>query len=144
MLLDPEDVAAGVVTRFRRADPSRVVRSRRPAHPVIVSVETFTQVTLLRKSKGAGGKRGRAKLERSNRPTKTVYPIKGHLRCSICRRKYEAAPRKHAMYYRCPARTLAPGSPALASHPPTIYLPEEAVLEPLNEWMRGRLFARAS
>jgi hypothetical protein len=43
MLLDPDDVAAGHVTRFRRAAPDRVVRSRYPAHPAIVTVETFTQ-----------------------------------------------------------------------------------------------------
>ncbi|TCC19925.1 recombinase family protein [Kribbella sindirgiensis] len=135
MLLDPEDVAAGVVTRFRRADQSRIVRSRRPAHPAIVSVETFTQAALRRRSRAAGGRRGQSKLERSGRPTTKVYPMKGHLRCTICGRKFESAPRKHAMYYRCPSRTLAPGSPALASHPPTVYLPESAVMEPLNEWI---------
>src|SRR5829696_7918840 len=42
-LLDPDDVAAGHVTRFRRAEPGKIVRSRRPAHPAIVSVETFTE-----------------------------------------------------------------------------------------------------
>ena len=36
MLLDPDDVAAGNVTRFRRASPDRIVRSRMPAHPAIV------------------------------------------------------------------------------------------------------------
>jgi hypothetical protein len=43
VLADPDDVAAGHVTRFRRADPEHVVRSREQAHPAIVSVETFTQ-----------------------------------------------------------------------------------------------------
>jgi len=33
MLLDPEDVAAGHVVRFRRANPDRVVRSRQPGAP---------------------------------------------------------------------------------------------------------------
>src|SRR3954453_17226965 len=42
VLADPDDVAAGHVTRFRRADPDQVVRSRTQAHPAIVSVETFT------------------------------------------------------------------------------------------------------
>jgi hypothetical protein len=53
----------------------------------------------------------------------------------------EASPRKHGMYYRCPARTLAPGSPALASHPPAIYLREDPVREAANDWLGG-LFAR--
>ena len=50
-LLDPDDVAAGHVVRFRRADKETVVRSRQPAHPRIVSVELFTQVQLLRRTK---------------------------------------------------------------------------------------------
>ncbi|WP_342669908.1 hypothetical protein [Amycolatopsis jejuensis] len=29
----------------------------------------------------------------------------------------EGSPRKNGMYYQCPARTLASGSPALASQP---------------------------
>ncbi|WP_199785920.1 hypothetical protein [Streptomyces sp. AA4] len=45
------------------------------------------------------------------------------------------------MYYQCPARTLAPGSPALASHPPTIYLREEPLRDAVNGWI-GELFDR--
>jgi hypothetical protein len=45
------------------------------------------------------------------------------------------------MYYRCPARTLTPGSPALATHPPTIYLREEPLRDALNRWI-GELFDR--
>lgn len=45
------------------------------------------------------------------------------------------------MYYRCPARTLAPGSPVLASHPPAVYLREDPVREVVNDWLGG-LFAR--
>jgi hypothetical protein len=40
-LLDPDDIAGGHVVRFRRVAPDRVVRSRTPAHPQIVTVETF-------------------------------------------------------------------------------------------------------
>ncbi|GAB2984428.1 recombinase family protein [Amycolatopsis acidiphila] len=47
-LFDPDDVSAGHVVRFRRAAPDRVVRSRIPAHPEIISVEDFTQAQLLR------------------------------------------------------------------------------------------------
>jgi hypothetical protein len=55
--------------------------------------------------------------------------------------KMEGSPRKHGMYYRCPARTLTPGSPALLTHPPTIYLKEEPLRDALNEWIGG-LFDR--
>jgi hypothetical protein len=63
-LLDPDDVAAGHVVRFRRASPDRVVRSRQSAHPAIVSVETFTEVQLLRRGRAAGGLAASRKLER--------------------------------------------------------------------------------
>src|SRR3954462_7461099 len=55
----------------------------------------------------------------------------------------EASPRKHGMYYRCPARTLAPGSPALASHPPAIYLREDVIQDAVNDWL-GEVFAPAN
>jgi hypothetical protein len=135
MLLDPDDVSAGHVIRFRRAAPEKVVRSRRPAHPEIVSVEDFTQAQLLRRSKGAGGLRTARKTERAGRTTKHTYLFRGLIRCSVCKRKMEGSPRKHGMYYRCPARTLAPGSPALVDHPPTVYVREDPLLEAVNAWL---------
>lgn len=53
----------------------------------------------------------------------------------------EASPRKHAMYYRCPARTLAPSSPVLESHPSAVYLREDAICKEINGWLAG-LFHR--
>jgi DNA invertase Pin-like site-specific DNA recombinase len=52
-LIDPDDVAAGHITRFRRAAPAQVVRSRTAAHPAIVTVEEFTRVQLLRRTRAA-------------------------------------------------------------------------------------------
>jgi hypothetical protein len=46
--------------------------------------------------------------------------------------------RKNA-YYRCAARTLAPGSAALADHPSTVNLREDVIVDALNRWI-GRLF----
>ena len=140
-LLDPDDVAAGHVIRFRRAQPDRIVRSRQPAHPAIVSVEDFTQAQLMRRSKAAGGLRTARKTERVGRPTKRPYLFRGRIRCAVCGRKMEASPRAHGTYYRCPARTLAPGSPVLASHPPAVYLREDPIKEAVNGWI-GRLFDR--
>ncbi|HET6500879.1 MAG TPA: recombinase family protein [Amycolatopsis sp.] len=140
-LLDPEDVAAGHVVRFRRSAPDRVVRSRTQAHPEIISVEDFTEAQLLRRSKAAGGLRTARKSERGRRPTKRTYLFRGRIRCATCGRKMEGSPRAHGMYYRCPARTLAPGSAALADHPPTVYVKEDPLMEAVNGWL-GRLFAR--
>lgn len=141
-LLDPDDVAAGHVTRFRRSTPDRIVRSRQPAHTVIVPVEDFTRAQLLRRSRSAGGMRGIAKLERSRTTGTRPYLLRGLVRCGICSRKMQGATiRRHDTYYRCLSRTLAPGSAALDDHPRTVNLREADVLEPLNRWI-GRLFDR--
>ena len=47
----------------------------------------------------------------------------------------EASPRTHGIYYRCPARTLAPHSPVLAQHPAAVYVHETAICAPLNRWI---------
>jgi len=140
MLLNPDDVAAGHVVRFRRANAERVVRSRQPAHPAIVSVEDFTQMQLLRRSRAAGGMRARAKLERVRTTGTRPYVLRGLVRCALCSRRMQGAViRKHEVYYRCMARSLAPGSAVLADHPRAVNLREYDVVEPLNAWI-GRLF----
>jgi Recombinase/Recombinase zinc beta ribbon domain len=137
MLLDPDDVAAGHVVRFKRSAPDRVVRSRQPAHPQIVSVELFTEVALLRRSRAAGGLPARRKLERGAKPTKHPYVLRGRVRCGHCHRRMEGTPRQSRIYYRCAARGIVPGSPALDGHPKNIYLPERAVIRPVNAWLGG-------
>src|SRR4051794_20784815 len=89
MLLDPDDVAAGHITRFRRAKPGQVVRSREPAHPAIVSVEDFTGAQLLRRTRSAGGMAGIAKLDRASTPAKRDYLLRGRVRCAVCGRKMQ-------------------------------------------------------
>lgn len=42
------------------------------------------------------------------------------------------------VYYRCIARTLAPGSEALADHPKTVNLRESHVAGPLNRWLAAQ------
>jgi hypothetical protein len=82
VLVDPDDVAAGHVVRFRRAEPNRIVRSRSQAHPAVVTVEVFTQAQLLRRSKGACGLRTARKAERSGRATVRPYLFRGRIRCA--------------------------------------------------------------
>jgi hypothetical protein len=140
MLANPDDVAAGHVTRFQRTDAADVVRSHRPAHPAIVSVETFTRSQLLRRSRAAGGLPARRRLEHGLHPAKHAYVLRGLVRCGYCSRRMEGTPKHGREYYRCVTRTLAPGSPALATHPRTVHLAERAVLPTLNAWL-DELFA---
>ena len=127
--------------RFKRASAQRVVRSRQPAHPAIVSVETFTQAQLLRRSKAAGGLATAHKTNRGGRVTARDYVLRGLMQCGACHRKMQGATIRHGTYYRCTARTLTPGAAALIDHPATVNLREEVVLQPLNDWI-GLLFAR--
>lgn len=140
-LLNPDDVSAGHVVRFRRAEPDRIVRSRRPAHPDIVSVEVFTQAQLMRRSRAAGGMRGIAKLDRERAASKHTYLLKGLVRCEICKRRMQGAAIRKGVYYRCIARTLAPGSAALADHPKTVNLREDNVVPRLHGWL-AKVFDR--
>lgn len=139
MLLDPDDVAAGHVTRFRRAPAERIVRSREPAHPAIVSVQAFTQVQLARRSKAASGLAGVRRTDRGGRSTARSYLLRGLVRCGVCRRRMQGATIRDGAYYRCTARTMAPGAMALADHPVTVNLREDVVVAALNGWI-GRLF----
>ena len=49
--------------------------------------------------------------------------------------QYGSTPRAGRTYYRCAARSLVPGSPAMQGHPKNVYLPQAAVLEPINAWI---------
>jgi hypothetical protein len=49
----------------------------------------------------------------------------------------EGARRKHAVFYRCAARTLIPGSSAALGHPPTVYVREDQLSHGLNGWIAG-------
>jgi hypothetical protein len=104
-LLDPDDISAGHVTRFRRSESDRIVRSRKPAHLPIVSVEDFVEAQLLRRSRAAGGLASRRKLERGPKATKRPYPLRGRVRCGYCQRRMEGTPRKARIYYRCTTRS---------------------------------------
>ncbi|WP_233594909.1 zinc ribbon domain-containing protein [Amycolatopsis sp. WAC 04169] len=98
-------------------------------------MEDFTQAQLMRRSRAAGGLRGIAKLERERPAAKHTYLLKGLVRCDICARRMQGAVIRKGIYYRCIARTMAPGSPVLADHPKTVNLREDVVIPPLNAWL---------
>ena len=140
-LLDPDDVAAGHVVRFRRASAEKVVRSREPAHPAIVSVEEFTQAQLQRRAKAAGGLPRLARVCGAADPRHRDVPAawSGHL--WGVQPPYAGRHDRQGAYYRCTTRTMAPGSLALADHPLTVNLREDHVVEVINDWL-NELFAR--
>ncbi|GAA0946545.1 recombinase family protein [Kribbella koreensis] len=139
-LLDPEDVAAGYIARFKRSPQAKIVRSREPAHPAIVSVETFTAAQLEKRKRRVGGVNGWSSRGRQRVSKKRTYELRGRVRCGICDRKMEGAARhKEVKYYRCNARTLLPESVTALAHPQQIYLREDLVTQAINRWI-GELF----
>ncbi|MEU6559898.1 recombinase family protein [Nocardia nova] len=137
-LLDPDDVAAGYVSRVRRSNADRVVRSKRPAHPKIVSVATFTEAHLIRRARASTDHRVRVRAGGNllaNMPRE--YVLRGRIRCVYCDRRMQAGMLHGAVYYRCAARTLAPGSVVRDEHPPTVNLRESHIVGPLNRWLAG-------
>jgi hypothetical protein len=139
-LLDPDDVAAGHIVRFRRSAQAKVVRSREVAHPAIVSVEVFTRAQLEMRARRGADMAARASQPRTRVSPKASYLFRGAIRCECCGRKMEAAPRKHAVFYRCAARSLVPGAQVALGHPPTVYLREDRLSDGVNEWI-SRLFS---
>jgi hypothetical protein len=106
-----------------------------------VSVEDFTRAQLLRRTRGAGGMAGIAKLERSgSTPPKRTYLLRGRVRCAVCERKMQGGVIRTHAYYRCLARSLAPGSPVLDGHPRTVNVREDVITGAINGWI-GQLFA---
>ncbi|WP_084489456.1 recombinase family protein [Nocardia niwae] len=111
-LLDPDDAAAGNVVRFRRSPNHRIVRSKKPAHPAIVSVQTFTEAQLLRKRRAGVSNQVRGRLERTRRDSPREYLLRGLVRCDACGRKMQAGvvKRRHLLPLpRQDARTGQPG-----------------------------------
>lgn len=141
-LLDPDDVSAGHVVRFRRASPETVVRSRGPAHPEIVTVEDFTLAQLLRRSKAVGGLATARRSERTRRQTSRCHLFQGMIRCGLCGRKMECRFVGQRSFYRCRARASLPdSSPPPGSHPGSVSLREDAIQVPVTRWLASLLTA---
>ncbi|MEV6386821.1 recombinase family protein [Nocardia xishanensis] len=134
-LLDPDDVAAGHITRLRRSPNHRIIRSKKPAHPAIVTVETFTRAQLIRRQRASTGIGARGRLERTRRPSPREYLLRGLLRCDACGRKMQAEAVSGIVYYRCRAKTLTPASPVLAEHPPSVNVREDHLVAPIDRWL---------
>lgn len=142
-LLDPDDVAAGYVVRFRRSAPGRVVRSRSVAHPPIIDVADFTLAQLRRRSKATGNDLARGRSERAGRATLRLHLFRGRIRCGLCGRKMSASVRGDRVYYRCHLRTLSPDAPSLGDHPRTVNVREDDLRFVVDRWLTD-LFGPAS
>ncbi|MEV5961476.1 recombinase zinc beta ribbon domain-containing protein [Kribbella sp. NPDC051952] len=103
--------------------------------PSVCSAPTRVQLEI-RARRGAD-MAARASQPRTRVGQKASYLFRGAICCATCGRKMEGARRKHAVFYRCAARTLIPGSSAALCHPPTVHVREDQLSGGVNGWIAG-------
>ncbi|TDO44831.1 hypothetical protein EV651_13114 [Kribbella sp. VKM Ac-2571] len=103
-----------------------MVRSRQPAPPAIVPVETFTAAQLAQRKRKSGGKSSWSSVDRRRISRKRVYMYRGRIRCGICVRTMEGAARREDTIY---------GSATALAHPRQIYLREDLITPHVNRWI---------
>ena len=136
VLLDVHDVAAGYTSRMRWNDSAQWVWSEQPAHPALISRETFDAVQRHIAS------RTRPRPVRKPRATPRPYLLRGRLRCGLCERCMQGHWVHQEAYYRC----RYPAQYAIATsmrHPKSVYLRQADLLPPLDRWI-AKLFDPAN
>lgn len=129
VLVDVEDVAAGHRTRMRWNDEEAWVRSPGLAHEPLIAPELFEAA---RTRRAANGRTTIRKPRRTLRP----YLLRGRLRCGLCARRMQGSWNHGQAYYRCRYATEY-ALPRRAKHPPTVYVRENQVVPPLDDWIAG-------
>lgn len=125
--MDPDDVAAGNVTRMRWRPRTEWIEARQPTHPALVSGELAEAVA----ERLAARNHGRTHSRSSQHP----YLLRGVLRCGLCDRRMQGSARAGGrILYRCEygkGRSLPVG----CEHPPTVYVREDLIVGPLDGWL---------
>jgi DNA invertase Pin-like site-specific DNA recombinase len=130
VLLDVDDVAAGHETKMRWNDRADWIWSAEPTHEAIIDPETFAQA---QEQRGAGVHRPAVPRKRR---TQRPYLLTGLVRCGICGRSMQGHWAHDRAHYRCRfpeeyARTRE------LDHPTNVYLREDVLVPPLDEWLAG-------
>jgi hypothetical protein len=126
-LIDVEDVALGHRTRLAWNPREEWIFSDHQVHPALISREIFQEVQLRL------GSRGPSSTGRTLR-TRHHYALKGLLVCAACGRRMQGNWNHGQAHYRC----RFPNEYAVGNkidHPLTVYLRENAVLDPLDTWL---------
>ena len=132
-LLDPEDVAAGNRTRLRWRPEQEWVRPDHRTHEPLIADDLFLAARGRLTSREPGTRKPRA----SNHP----YPLRGLLFCSICGRRMEGtwhanrAGEHGRVLYRCAVRSNRALADDFPEHPSSVYVREDAILAPLDDWI---------
>ncbi|MBL7255943.1 recombinase family protein [Paractinoplanes lichenicola] len=133
VLINVDDVALGHENRHRWNDPSQWVWSREESHTPIVSTDLYERAQQTIKKRGTNGDAGRAP-----RHTGHPYLFRGLITCGLCDRKMVGNPNHGRLYYRCTASRDFVRQHKI-SHPPALYLREDAITDPVDRFLREEL-----
>jgi hypothetical protein len=133
VLVDVEDVALGHENRHRWNDPSQWARSSSEPHTPLISTDLYERAQQTVKKRGTHGEAGRAP-----RHTGHPYLFRGLITCGLCDRKMVGNPNHGRLYYRCTASRDYVRQHQL-SHPPALYLREDTITAPVDEFLRDEL-----
>jgi site-specific DNA recombinase len=133
VLLDPEDVPAGYVTRQVRNPRDQRILSTDLAHEPIISTETYELAQARMRVHGPAGRH-----ERAPKPGGRTYQLSGRVRCAACHRKMSGSWVNNKAHYRCLSKTLR--GPVATTHPKTVQFGEHRLLPGLDAWI-ATLFA---
>ncbi|GAA1194361.1 recombinase family protein [Pseudonocardia alaniniphila] len=127
-LIDVEDVGLGHRTRLMWNAADAWITSTDRAHAALITDEVFEQVQARMRSRGTSSSRN--SVVRVRRP----YALRGMVLCDACGRRMQGTWNHGRAHYRC----RFPNEYAIANklqHPLAVYLREDAVLGPLDEWL---------
>jgi site-specific DNA recombinase len=141
-LIDPNDVAAGNQVRMRWRNEDEWIRAEAATHQALVTADLFDLV----RARMASPMPSEAKP----RATPHVYLLRGVLFCAHCGRRMQGAWRKNRAedssgrtLYRCAVRNTRAVPAELENHPKSLYVREDAILGPLDEWIAGLVTPQA-
>lgn len=134
-LIDPEDVAAGNVTRMRWNSPAEWVRATTQTHPVLIEPELMSHVRQRLTEPG--------NVQRRLRSTSYEYPLRGILFCGICGHRMQGAAHSRVrkdgsrrILYRCSLRDQRSLPPAAyPEHPRSLTVNESTIVSALDTWI---------
>jgi site-specific DNA recombinase len=130
VLIDVDDVALGHQTRLRWNDPTAWVWSTDPAHPAIITADTYQHAQRITAS------HTRQTGARTPRPSPRPYALRGLLHCGLCHRRMQGNWNHGTAHYRCRYPNEYAQANTIA-HPLAVYLKEADVLQPLDRWLAG-------
>lgn len=132
-LIDPEDVAAGNRTRLRWRPKEEWIRPQLKTHDPLIEDDLFIAARGRLASTERGARKPRASAHH--------YLLRGVLFCSVCGRRMEGTWRKVGndgegrILYRCALRRSRALAADFPDHPGALYVREDAILGPLDQWI---------